>query len=326
MTMSTRTGVLQCIFGMTVLGASVPVSRLVLDYPDLTGQAARYTLAALVFLAIMRIRKLPRVALSTSDRVRLLALALTGLVLFNVLLLTALRHADAAVVGTVVGGTPLVLALLGPLMRRQRPGGLLLLAAGVVIVGGALVHGDGSADPVGLAAALGTLAGEVLFSLLAVPLLPRLGPLRVSAYSCVLAVPMLGVALVATGEPARWRLPTGAETAGYLYLGALLTVVAFLAWYGGLGRLGPERAGLFVGLLPPVSLAVTALLDLQRPATIQIVGVLVVAAGLVLGLRSPDPAHVVENGGTQRGLRVEPVTHGVGDPAQEHRAKVVVGG
>jgi drug/metabolite transporter (DMT)-like permease len=315
---------------MTILGASVPVSRLVLDYPDLTGQAARYTIAGLVLLAVLRIRNLPPVRLSLSDGVRLLALALTGLVLFNVLLLTALRHADAAVVGTVVGGTPLVLALLGPLMRRQRPGGMLLLAAGVVIVGGALVHGGGSADPVGLAAALGTLAGEVLFSLLAVPLLPRLGPLRVSAYSCVLAVPMLGVALVATGEPARWRLPTGAETAGYLYLGALLTVVAFLAWYGGLGRLGPERAGLFVGLLPPVSLAVTALLDLERPATVQIVGVLVVAAGLVLGLRSPlggpDPAHVIEDGGAQRGLRVEPVAHGVGDLPQEHRAEAVVGG
>ena len=55
------------------------------------------------------------------DWVRLAALAATGLVAFNVLLLTALRHADAAVVGTVVGGTPLVLALLGPLTRRERP-------------------------------------------------------------------------------------------------------------------------------------------------------------------------------------------------------------
>jgi drug/metabolite transporter (DMT)-like permease len=302
----------------------------VLGYPDLTGLAGRYALASLVFLGIIRLRGLPPVRLSAADVVRLAALAATGLVLFNVLLLTALRHADAAVVGTVVGGTPLVLALLGPLMRRRRPAGALLLAAVVVITGGALVHGGGSADPVGLAAALGTLAGEVLFSLLALPLLPRLGPLRVSAYSCLLAVPMLGVALVATGEPARWRLPTGTETLGYLYLGALLTVVAFLAWYSGLGKLGPERAGLFVGLLPPVSLAVTALLDLQRPAVIQIVGVLVVAAGLVLGLRSPldgpDVVHVAEDGGAQRGLRVEPVADGVGDQPQKRGAEVGVGG
>lgn len=324
--MSQRSGVLQCVFAMTILGASVPVSRLVLDYPDLTGQAGRYAIASLVFLAIIRLRKLPQGRISFGDGVRLALLALTGLVLFNVLLLTALRHADAAVVGTVVGGTPLVLALLGPLQRRQRPTGALLLAAAVVITGGALVHGGGSADGIGLAAALGTLAGEVLFSLLALPLLPRLGPLRVSAYSCLLAVPMLGVALVVTGEPARWRPPTGTETLGYLYLGALLTVVAFLAWYGGLGKLGPERAGLFVGLLPPVSLAVTALLDLQRPAVIQVVGVLVVAAGLVLGLRSPDPAHVGKDGGAQRGLGVDPVAHRIGDLSQENRPKVGIGG
>jgi len=35
--MSTRTGALQCAFAMTILGASVPVSRLVLGFPDLTG-------------------------------------------------------------------------------------------------------------------------------------------------------------------------------------------------------------------------------------------------------------------------------------------------
>lgn len=317
---------------MTILGASVPVSRLVLGFPDLTGQAGRYALAGLVFVVIARVRKVRPVRLSVSDRVRLVGLAAIGLVAFNVLLLTALRHADAAVVGTVVGGTPLVLALLGPLLRRRRPGGVLLLAAGVVIVGGALVHGGGSADAVGLAAALGTLAGEVLFSLLAVPLLPRLGPLRVSMYSCLLAVPMLGVALVVAGEPARWRLPTVAETGGYLYLGGLLTVVAFLAWYSGLGKLGPERAGLFVGLLPPVSLAVTALIDLQRPAVVQIVGVLVVAAGLALGLRGPaaldhpDVVHVAENGGTEGGLRVDAVADGVSHLPQQRGAELALGG
>src|SRR5262245_35213707 len=180
---------------MTILGASVPVSRLVLGFPDLTGQTGRYALAALIFVAIWRVTRRSWVRPSARDWVRLAALAATGLVAFNMLLLTALRHADPAVVGTVVGLTPLVLALLGPLLRGRRPASRLVLAAGVVIAGGALVHGGGSADAIGLAAAFGTLAGEVLFSLLAVPLLPRLGPLRVSALSCALAVAVLGVAL-----------------------------------------------------------------------------------------------------------------------------------
>src|SRR5689334_18046307 len=103
-----------CVSGMTVLGASVPMSRLVLDYPDLTGQAGRYALAALVLVGVARLRRLPRVPLAVADWLRLAALAAIGLVAFNVLLLTALRHADAAVVGTIVGGTPLVMALVGP--------------------------------------------------------------------------------------------------------------------------------------------------------------------------------------------------------------------
>ena len=291
---------------MTVLGASVPVSRLVLGFPDLTGQAGRYALATLAFAAIwwfVRPGTGP-MRLSGRDWVRLTALAATGLVGFNVLLLTALRHADPAVVGTIVGGTPLALALVGPLQRRQRPATRLVISAAVVIAGGALVHGGGSADGVGLAAALGTLAGEVLFSLLAVPLLPRLGPLRVSALSCALAVPMLGVALAVAGEPARWRLPTAGEALGYAYLGGLLTVIAFLVWYGGLARLGPERAGLFVGLLPPVSLATAALIDRQAPAAVQVVGVLLVAAGLATGLAVPAmPAKPAADHGDDGGTR-----------------------
>jgi len=271
---------------MVILGASMPVSRLVLDYPDLSGQALRYALATAAFAVILRLRRrgAPAPRPTIRDWLRLAALAGTGLAAFNVLLLTALRHADPAVVGTVVGGTPLVLACLGPLARRRRPAARLVLAAVVVLAGGALVHGGGRADRIGLLAALGTLAGEVLFSLIALPLLPRLGPLRVSTLSCLLAVPMLGAAAMLTGEWRRLRVPTPLEVVGYGYLGALLTVVAFLAWYGGLARLGPERAGLFVGLLPPVSLAATAVLDLRVPAPAQVAGVLVVAAGLALGL------------------------------------------
>ena len=300
--MKTPSGALHCALAMLILGASVPVSRLLLDYPVLTGQGARYALAALVFAVLLRVRGTPfAAALSARDWVRLGLLTASGLVAFNLLLLTALRHADPAVVGTVVGGTPLVLSFAGPLTQRRMPAARVVLAAVIVICGGLMVHGAGEADAVGLLAALGTMVCEVLFSVLALPLLPRLGPLRVSALTCTIAVPFLAVAAVLTGEGARLRLPTGAETLGYAYVGGLLTVVAFVWWYTGLRRLGPERAGLFVGLLPPVALVTAALLDGQVPDRVQLAGVLVVGLGLALGLypqgRRPAAVAVVHRGG-----------------------------
>ena len=291
-------GALLCTTGMLILGASVSISRLILDYPPLTGQAGRYALAAAVLMllvALVRRRGGTAVRPSRRDLAVLVALAATGLVAFNLLLLGALRHADAPVVGTVVGAAPLGLALLGPMLTGGRPSARLATAAAVVVAGTAVVHGGGSAGtatPAGLFAALGALAGEILFSLLAAAVLPRLGALRVSAYSCAMAVPMLLLAALAAGEPARWRPPTAAEAAALGYLALALTVGAFLAWFTGLRRLGVERAGMFVGILPVATLAATAIQDLRPPDPTQAAGVLVVAAGLTLGLLAPVAVRV----------------------------------
>jgi drug/metabolite transporter (DMT)-like permease len=329
-------GAFLCTAGMVILGASVSISRLILDYPVLTGQAARYALAAgvLILLAALvrrRGRAGPAVRPGRRDLAVLVALAATGLVAFNLLLLGALRHADAPVVGTVVGAAPLGLALLGPMLTGGRPRARLVAAAGVVVAGTAVVHGGGHATPAGLLAALGALAGEILFSLLAAAVLPRLGALRVSAFSCALAVPMLLLAALAVGEPARWRPPTAVEAAALGYLALALTVGAFLAWFSGLRRLGVERAGIFVGILPVATLAATAVQDVRPPDPTQLAGVLIVAAGLTLGLLSPalstalrgaDRVGVAEHGAAQGALRVLAPGDRLGHDAEQGIAEV----
>src|SRR2546423_92310 len=82
------------------------------------------------------------------------------------------------------------------------------------------------------------LAAEALFSLLAAPLLPTLGPVRASAWTCGLAVPLLLGGAAITGEWRHLRAPTAVEATGLLYLALPLTVGAFLLWYTGLRRLG----------------------------------------------------------------------------------------
>jgi drug/metabolite transporter (DMT)-like permease len=297
-------GAVLCATAITILGSSFALNRLILGYPTLTGQAARYLIAALVLACVLRAqrrgrreltgreptgrdltrRDLTRRDLTRRDLLQLAALAATGLTGFNVCLLAALRSADPAAVGTVVGGTPLVLAVLGPLLRGARPAPRVMLAALVVVGGVALVEGGGHPTVTGVAWALGALAGEALFSILAAPLLPRLGAVRVSAGACLLAVPQLLLAAVVTGEWRRLRAPSVTETGALLYIALVLTVGAFLCWYGGLRRLGVERAGMFAGLLPVAALGGAALLDRTVPAPMQVTGVLVVGAGLALGL------------------------------------------
>lgn len=273
-----RLPTLYCVLTCAILGSSFTVSRSLTDYPVLIGQALRYTLAAAA-LALLTSWLRP----TGRELLRLLAVAATGLAGFNVLLMYALRHADPAAIGTIVGVSPLLLALLGPLQERRRPSPRLLLAAAVVVLGAVLVEGGGHLDRQGLAAALGVLACEAAFSLLAAPLLPRLGAVRVSAWSTALAVPMLLVALPFSPETP--RLPTAGEAVALAFLGLVLTVVAFICWYTGVTRLGVERAGVFVGLVPVFALATVAAVDRVTPEGRQLAGVLAVAAGLIVGLR-----------------------------------------
>jgi drug/metabolite transporter (DMT)-like permease len=270
-----------CVLTNTILGASFSVSRTILTYPVLTGQALRYALAAAALALIVAVGR-SRVRPTARELLRLAVLAATGLVAFNILLMFSLRHAQPGLIGAIVGGSPLVLALVGPLQEGRRPAARLVVAAAAVVAGAALVQGGGSGDALGVLGAVGLLFAEASFSLVAAPLLPRLGPARVSAWSCALAVPMLLLGMSIVGE--RPRIPTGSELLGIAFLGLVLTVVAFVCWYTGVRGLGVERAGVFVGLVPIAAMVTAALADGVVPGPLELAGVVLVTAGLVTGL------------------------------------------
>lgn len=272
---------------MSVLGASTAVSAHLTRYPVLGGQALRYALASALFAVIVRRRGLPRIRPTARERLQLTLLSATGLVLFNVFALAALRHTDAATLGSVVACSPLVLAIAGPLVtrggRRMRTGPALG-AAGLVVAGSAMVQGFGPGSAAGIVFAVLTLTCEALFSLLAVPLLPKFGELRVSAHVTAIAVPILLIAGLATHGTAMLRMPTLAESAALLYLALPLTVFAFLLWYRALGGLGPQRAGLLIGAVPVAACAASVALGVGTPGIAQSAGVAVVVVGIVVGL------------------------------------------
>jgi drug/metabolite transporter (DMT)-like permease len=277
-------GVLLAAGAAVLIGSSVAASSLIAGYSPLASQAVRYVLAASVMGLVLWRRQPPVPRLGAGDLGRMLALALTGLVGFNLCLLAALRLDDAATVGVVVGCMPVALALLAPLIQRRSLGSRVLGAAVLVSAGSAVVQGTGATSALGLLLALGAMMGEACFSLLAAPLLPRLGPLALSAYVCATAGLVFAGAAIVVGGPHAFPALTWPQAAAIGYLGLVVTVGGFLMWFGGLSRLGVERTGLFAGLIPISALLCTVLVGASALTPLRGLGAGLVGLGVICGL------------------------------------------
>jgi drug/metabolite transporter (DMT)-like permease len=97
---------------------------------------------------------------------------------------------------------------------------------------------------------------------------------------------LLAAGLVLDGTTSL-RLPAPGEAAAFGYLGAVVTAAAFFLWYDALRRLGADRAGLFAGLVPVGALLTTVALGLARVGPADVIGALLVTAGVAVGLRRP---------------------------------------
>ena len=271
--------------GMVFVGGSVAVAG-VLDPATLgTGQAVRYALACVLLVGFARLRRIAVRRPRGTEWLWLAGVAVTGLVLFNVALVHGARHAEPAVLGVAVASVPLLLALAGPLLQHRRPRVDVVVAAAVVTVGAVVVQGAGRGDLAGLGYAALTLGCEAAFTLLAVPVLVRHGAVGVSVHTTWLAALGFGV-LAAVSEHADAVLHLGARQWLALgYLAVAVTAVAFVLWYSAVSQLGPGRAGLLTGVAPVAATVAGVALGDPVPALPVWIGVGVVVAGLVIGLR-----------------------------------------
>jgi drug/metabolite transporter (DMT)-like permease len=262
----------------SIVGASFPVSEALVDYPLATGQMIRYAAGAVILTALAK----GRLGRPTAKELGLLALvAAIGMAAFNLAVLGAVDHIGATNTGVIIGASPVILALTGRTRDRR-----LITAAAIVVAGAAIVNGaDARISALGTLIALVGLGCEVGFTLLAAPLLPRLGPIRVAAWAAILAT--LELAVLTKGDV---PTPTHEQAAAIAYLAVITTALAFVLWFGAVQQLGAARAGLLVGLMPIAAVTVDAALNGAAPSTADLAGTALVAAGVVFGARRSSRA------------------------------------
>jgi len=178
---------------------------------------------------------------------RLIGVALTGAALFNIAFVCGVEYAASAVLAVAGACVAIVLALLGPALEHARPARRVALAAAVVTGGGALVEGAGHTDAIGLGWAALALGNEAAFTLLAVPVIGRLGVWGVAVHTTwISAVLLAALAVGIDGPAATTRLDAG-QLAAIGYLAVVVAAPAFVLRYGrhssggGIGRAAYRR-------------------------------------------------------------------------------------
>ncbi|WP_395690557.1 EamA family transporter [Nocardioides sp.] len=214
---------------------------------------------------------------------RALLLGTLNIGAFFVLIFVAAYRLPGGLAATLTATAPIMIMLVAWALVRERPRAASLAGAGVGVVGVALLvlRAGVAVDPVGVAASLGAVTMSSLGFVLVKRWRPPVDLLTFTAWQLVAGgLVLLPVALLVEGPPPALDAPA---VAGFLYLGLVGTVLAYVVWFRGLRRL-PAAAVSLVGLLNPVSgtLIGVALAGEALGAT-QVVGLLLVLAGILAG-------------------------------------------
>jgi len=253
-----------------------------LELPPFWGAAARFGAAALIFWAIVLVRRisLPR----GRALIGTLLYGVIGVGLAFALAYWVLVRVEAGMASVFLAFVPLATAFLAAahgleaLSWRGIAGALVATGGIALIVGGALGQ---------------ELALPVLLALLAVPVVmaestvlikrfPQAGPLATNAVAFSVGAIMLAGLSLLTGEV--WRLPADARTwAAYGYLVVIGAVLVNYLWLFVLARWPATRTAYGFVLLPIVSVAVSVWLTGEVVTASFALGAAVTLAGVWLG-------------------------------------------
>ena len=224
----------------------------------------------------------------------LLALSVTGMLGYNLLLYSALAHTSALSASLINAFNPALITLAAAIFLRERltprsVGGVVVALVGVVIV---LTGGDvtrlvsAAGFGWGELAMLGAIAAWTAYTIIG-RRAPRLPPTTSTAAQAVIAVLALLPFLAVEGAV---TLPnTPAAIGALLYIAIFPSVLSYLLWNRALEVIPPSRAGVFLNLITVFTAILTLLLG-QPVAPAQLVGGAIILGGIALASSRPRSA------------------------------------
>lgn len=219
----------------------------------------------------------------------MLVMAVTGVLLFNSLVYMALTSTTSVNAALINGAAPLLTLFVATALGGGAPTGRRLFGAIVGLSGVVWIVSRGSVEALmGLSLNRGDLLMLIavlcwaIYTVFGGRISGTLSPLAATTASAVLALPMLGV----IGGVQLATQPVGeispAVISGLLYIGIAASVVAYLSWNTGIGRLGASRGAIFLNLIPVFTAAIAVPTLGERLVAAQFVGGFLVLMGVTI--------------------------------------------
>ncbi|MBL8047426.1 MAG: EamA family transporter [Chthonomonas sp.] len=208
--------------------------------------------------------------------------------IYMILFLAGLHRTNENAGAIIMATSPLMTGLLSVVFKQDKFRWDVLIGAAIALGGIGVIFGHGSEKPGELLGNFLVFAGALVWALSVIvirPLLRDHSPAKLTAQAmiggCLVMIPFGWSATMQV----EWASILPLTWAALLYTSILSGGVAFITYYQGISEIGAARATLYQYLIPPTAILIGHFLLGTPILTTQIVGLVIVLAGVMLGNR-----------------------------------------
>jgi drug/metabolite transporter (DMT)-like permease len=276
---------------VVIWGANFAIVKASLNQiPPLAFTALRFGIASILLLPIVYFRE-GSIAPPRGSAWNHLWLGIVGNTIYQLLFIIGLSRTTAAHSALLIATTPVLVALIGALLRIERVTrtvavGIALAFAGITVVVAAR----------GVTVSRATLAGDLLvfaaafcwaiYTLGVRALGEGVSPLRITALTMLTGTP----GLLLAGAPQLWHMQwQRVEPSGWLglaFTSLFSLVLAYVIWNTSVRAVGSSRTAIYACATPLVAALVSWLMLGERFVALQAVGAAFIIAGVLLTRRT----------------------------------------
>jgi drug/metabolite transporter (DMT)-like permease len=276
---------------MMIVGSSVVVGKVITaHFPVFMVSMLRLAVGLPVLLLLTHRAGGSAASIRKRDYLALFLQALTGIVLFNVLLLYALHYTTATNSGIITSMTPAVIGIISWLCLHERlswkaGAGIALSVCGVLAINvlGAATHADhGSAPLLGSLLAFGAVVGEALFTIFRKLTADRLSSLRSATLVTIFGLVIFAPVGLYQASSFDFGQVSAQDLILLLYYGVGVTALAYLLWFSGVEKVPASTAAVFTGVLPVSTVILSAIFLGEHSSSAHLVGLACVLGGIGL--------------------------------------------